>query len=101
MVELKDIINLDSYPINEQQNKKYKDLIKQYRGELDSSGCCSLPNFINETSIIRMHNEFERNEIRPIVAKTYPLKDIKQAQKEFLLKKHTGKLVVIPPHDNV
>ncbi len=39
----------------------------------------------------------ERNEIRPVVAKTYPLADIAQAQTDFLAKKHTGKLVLIPP----
>lgn len=39
----------------------------------------------------------ERGEIRPLVAKTYPLEDIVQAQKDFLAKKHVGKLVLIPP----
>lgn len=39
----------------------------------------------------------EKNEIRPLVAKTYPLKDIVAAQKDFLAKKHTGNLVLIPP----
>ena len=41
----------------------------------------------------------ERNEIRPLVANTYPLKDIKKAQEDFLTKKYIGKLVLIPPHD--
>ena len=39
----------------------------------------------------------ERGEIRPVVAGTYPLSDIARAQEEFLSKKHTGKLVLIPP----
>ncbi len=39
----------------------------------------------------------ERNEIRPILARTYPLSEIHQAQKDFLAKKHVGKLVLIPP----
>lgn len=39
----------------------------------------------------------ERGEIRPILAKTYPLSEIRQAQADFLEKKHIGKLVVIPP----
>jgi len=38
----------------------------------------------------------ERGEIRPAVAKTYPLKEIVTAQQDFLAKKHTGKLVLIP-----
>ena len=36
-------------------------------------------------------------EIKPVVAKTYPLSEIITAQKEFLEKKYTGKLVLIPP----
>ena len=39
----------------------------------------------------------EQGEIRPILAKTYPLSEIHQAQKDFLAKKHVGKLVLIPP----
>ena len=39
----------------------------------------------------------ERDEIRPVVAKTYPLADIAEAQTDFLAKAHTGKLVLIPP----
>ena len=38
----------------------------------------------------------ERNEIKPLVAKSYPLKDIINAQKDFLSKKYTGKLVLVP-----
>ncbi len=41
----------------------------------------------------------ERGEIRPLVAKTYPLKDIVAAQTEFQLKKHVGKIVLVPPQD--
>lgn len=39
----------------------------------------------------------ERGEIKPLVAKTYPLEDIAQAQSEFLEKKHFGNFVLIPP----
>ncbi|MCP5368078.1 MAG: alcohol dehydrogenase family protein [Hyphomicrobiales bacterium] len=35
-------------------------------------------------------------EIKPLVARTYPLEDIVQAQQDFLAKRHTGKLVLIP-----
>ena len=61
MIKLNDIVNLDKYPINGLQSEKYKDLVKQYRVELDSTGCCSLTNFITQSSTIRMHNEIERN----------------------------------------
>lgn len=40
----------------------------------------------------------ERGEIKPVVAKTYPLQDIVRAQEDFLAKAHTGKLVLeVPP----
>ena len=38
----------------------------------------------------------ERNEIKPLVSKTYPLKDIINAQKDFVSKKYVGKLVLLP-----
>ncbi len=38
----------------------------------------------------------ERGEIRPIVARTYQLSAIVQAQRDFLTKKHTGKIVLLP-----
>ncbi|GLT13389.1 alcohol dehydrogenase family protein [Vibrio algivorus] len=38
----------------------------------------------------------EKNEIKPLVAKTFPLKQIAQAQTEFLQKNHFGKFVLIP-----
>ena len=38
----------------------------------------------------------EAEEIRPLVARTYPLKHIHQAQTDFLNKAFTGKLVLIP-----
>ncbi len=39
----------------------------------------------------------ERNEIRPLVAKTFPLEQIADAQREFLEKRHVGNFVLIPP----
>ena len=38
----------------------------------------------------------ERNEIKPLVSETYPLKDIINAQKDFVSKKYVGKLVLLP-----
>ena len=73
------------------------DIRTLYLKDLTLYGCTYQPKEVF-TNLI---GYIERNEIRPLVAKTYPLKDIKQAQEDFLLKKHTGKLVVIPPDDNV
>ena len=38
----------------------------------------------------------EKGEIKPLLAKTYPLEDIATAQQEFLEKKHVGNFVLIP-----
>ena len=38
----------------------------------------------------------ERHEIKPLLAKTFPLKEIATAQKEFMLKEHFGNFVLIP-----
>jgi NADPH:quinone reductase-like Zn-dependent oxidoreductase len=39
----------------------------------------------------------ERGEIRPLVAKTFPLERIAEAQREFLEKRHVGNFVLVPP----
>ena len=39
----------------------------------------------------------ERGEIKPLVAKTFPLESIAEAQREFLEKKHVGNFVLVPP----
>jgi NADPH:quinone reductase-like Zn-dependent oxidoreductase len=38
----------------------------------------------------------EKGEVEPMLAATYPLKDLHKAQQEFIDKKHTGNIVVIP-----
>lgn len=38
----------------------------------------------------------EQGEIQPVLAKTFALSSIAEAQKEFLMKKHVGKFVLIP-----
>ena len=38
----------------------------------------------------------ERDEIRPVVARTFPLREIVAAQQEFLRKEHVGKFVLLP-----
>jgi NADPH:quinone reductase-like Zn-dependent oxidoreductase len=39
----------------------------------------------------------ERGEIRPLLAETFPLERIADAQRAFLEKRHVGKFVLIPP----
>ncbi|MEH6582246.1 MAG: alcohol dehydrogenase family protein [Halioglobus sp.] len=64
-----------------------------YLKDLKLIGCTAWdePVFPNLISYV------ERDEIRPLVAKTFALEDIAQAQREFLEKKHVGNFVLIPP----
>ena len=66
-----------------------------YLKDLTFFGCTKQPKEVFKNLI----NYIEQNKIRPLVAKTYPLKDIKVAQEDFLSKKFVGKLVLIPPDD--
>lgn len=69
------------------------DLRTMYLKDITLIGCTAwdqevFPNLISY---------IEKNEIRPLIAKTYPLEEIIDAQKAFLLKKHVGKFVLVPP----
>ena len=64
-----------------------------YLKDLTLIGCTAWdePVFPNLISYI------EKGEIRPLVAKLFPLERIVEAQREFTKKKHVGKLVLMPP----
>lgn len=64
-----------------------------YLNDLSFFGCTFQEDVVFENLI----SYVERDEIRPIVAKTYPLKDIAKAQQDFVSKRYMGKLVLIPP----
>ena len=64
-----------------------------YLKDLTLVGC----TFQEDEVFANLIRYIEAGEIRPVVAKTYPLRDIARAQEDFLAKKHTGKLVLIPP----
>jgi len=42
-------------------------------------------------------SSIERGELRPLVAKTFPLERVADAQREFLEKKHVGNFVLVLP----
>ncbi|MEM7292430.1 MAG: alcohol dehydrogenase family protein [Pseudomonadota bacterium] len=63
-----------------------------YLKDLSFFGCTFQDDVVFENIVTYI----ERNEIKPVVAQTYPLRDIARAQEDFLSKKHTGKLVLIP-----
>lgn len=69
------------------------DLRTLYLKDLTLHGCTFQEDAVFE-NLVRY---VEADEVRPVVARTYPLAEIVQAQKDFLSKVHVGKLVLIPP----
>ncbi|MET2831198.1 alcohol dehydrogenase family protein [Mesorhizobium shangrilense] len=64
-----------------------------YLKDLSFFGCTFQDDVIFENLV----SYIERGEIRPHVGKTYPLENIVEAQKDFLSKEISGKLVLITP----
>ena len=69
------------------------DIRTLYLKDLTLFGCTFQEDVVFENLV----GYIERGEIRPVVARTYPLSAIARAQADFLGKSHTGKLVLIPP----
>ncbi len=69
------------------------DLRTLYLKDLTLYGC----TFQEDEVLTNVISYVESGEIRPVVAKTYPLNEIHQAQEDFLSKVHMGKLVLIIP----
>ena len=69
------------------------DMRDMYLKDITLIGCTAWdePVFSNLVSYI------EAGEIQPLLAKTFPLDQIADAQREFMEKKHIGKFVLIPP----
>jgi NADPH:quinone reductase-like Zn-dependent oxidoreductase len=63
-----------------------------YLKDLTLFGCTFQSDEIFENLV----GYIERGEIRPLVAKSYPLREIVKAQEDFLSKRYTGKLVLVP-----
>ncbi|MFT6032533.1 MAG: NADPH:quinone reductase-like Zn-dependent oxidoreductase [Arenicella sp.] len=70
------------------------DMRTLYLKDLSFYGATFQPDEVFENLV----GYIERGEIRPALSKTYPLSDIVAAQQDFVKKKHTGKLVLIPGH---
>lgn len=69
------------------------DLRTIYLKDLTLHGCTFQEDSVFEALISYLRQDL----IRPVVAKTYPLSEIAQAQTDFLSKSHVGKLVLLPP----
>jgi len=68
------------------------DLRTLYLKDLHLLGCTVLDTGVF-ADLVRY---IERGDIRPLVAKTYPLSEIISAQQDFLSKQHVGKIVLLP-----
>jgi NADPH:quinone reductase-like Zn-dependent oxidoreductase len=68
------------------------DLRTLYLNDLTLHGATVMPRFVFENLV----GYIERGEIRPLLAKTFPLADLAEAQAAFLEKQHIGNFVVIP-----
>ena len=64
-----------------------------YLKDLTLLGCTFQEDLVFE-NLVRY---IEQGELKPLIARTYPLKSIVAAQKDFLAKKFVGKLVLLPP----
>ena len=64
-----------------------------YLKDLTLFGCTFQEDEVFENLV----SYIERGDIRPLVAKTFPLSEFRQAQTEFLAKAFTGKLVLVQP----
>jgi NADPH:quinone reductase-like Zn-dependent oxidoreductase len=71
------------------------DLRTIYLRDLTVFGC----TFQDDAVFANLIGYIERNEIRPLVSKIYPLASLKQAQQDFLEKGFIGKLVLTPPSE--
>ena len=70
------------------------DLRTLYLKDLSFFGCTIIDDEVFKNLVKRIENK----EIKPLVAKTYPLEKIVEAQKEFLKKAHLGKIVLELSH---
>jgi NADPH:quinone reductase-like Zn-dependent oxidoreductase len=69
------------------------DLRMLYLGDLRLIGCTAWDEHVFADVV----SYVERAEIRPLLERTYPLRDIAVAQRDFQEKRHVGNLVLIPP----
>ena len=69
------------------------DIRTLYLKDLSFFGC----TYQSRNTFENLISYIEDETLRPVVAKSYPLKHIKDAQEDFLSKKFVGKLVLFPP----
>lgn len=73
------------------------DLRTLYLKDLTFLGC----TWQEDEVFSELISHIEHGRIRPFVSKSYPLSDIATAQEDFIAKRYAGKLVLVPPQENV
>lgn len=73
------------------------DMRTLYLRDLRLIGCTAW----DEPVFPRLVGLIEQDRVRPLVARTYPLEQIAQAQRDFLEKSHVGNLVLLPPTESL
>lgn len=69
------------------------DIRTVYLKDLSIFGCTVLEPQVFASLVTRI----ERGEVRPLVAQTFPLRQMREAQQAFLAKRHVGKIVLTIP----
>lgn len=69
------------------------DIRTVYLKDLSIFGCTALEPQVFANLVARI----EKGEVRALVARTFPLREIRQAQQAFLAKHHVGKIVLTVP----
>ena len=59
-LKLEDILNLDDYPINDQNNAKREALVERCQADLNSLLYCVIPNFVRPAALHQMAGEATR-----------------------------------------
>ena len=68
------------------------DLRTFYLRDLTFTGSTVIPPAVFQNMV----RYIERGEIKPVLAATYPLRELREAQQAFINKQHTGNIVVLP-----
>ena len=71
------------------------DMRDMYLKDITLIGCTAW----DEPVFPNLINYIEKGEIRPLLAGTYPLEQIVEAQKAFMKKEHVGNIVLLPTSD--
>lgn len=69
------------------------DLRTVYLNDLSLFGC----TFQEDEVFENLMKYVNADRLTPLVSKTYPLHEIREAQEDFIAKKYAGKLVLVPP----